>query len=70
MPLALVTIGQQCTVKSFTCSGEVRMRMVNMGIIPGRSIAIMNRINGALLVQFGQSRLMIDCCLANQIRVS
>lgn len=69
MPLALVGIGKQCIVKSFACSCDVRMRMVNMGLIPGRSIMVMNRINGSLLVQFGQSRLVIDCCLANQIKV-
>lgn len=70
MPLALVEIGQQCIVKSFTCSCDVRMRMVNMGFFPGCSIAVKNRINGTVLVQLGQSRLMIDGCLANQIRVS
>lgn len=70
MPLALVTIGTKCVVKSFDCSVAARMRMVNMGFIPGRSIAVMSRINGTLLVQLGQSRIMIDGCLANQIRVS
>lgn len=70
MPLALMRIGEQCTVKSLTCPCDVRMRMVNMGIVPGCSIAIMNRMNGNLVVKLGQSRLVIDCCLANQIKVS
>ena len=70
MPLALVNIGQQCILKSFACSCDIRMRMVNMGFVPGCSIAVMSRINGTLLVQVGQSRMMIDCCLANQIQVS
>jgi ferrous iron transport protein A len=70
MPLALVKIGEQCIVKNFTCSCDVRMRMVNMGFIPGRSIVVVNRVNGTVLVQLGQSRLMIDGCLATQIRVS
>lgn len=70
MPLALVKTGQKCIVKNFTCSCDVRMRMVNMGLIPGRCIEIMSRINGSLLVRIGQSRMMIDCCLANQIKVS
>lgn len=69
MPLATVDIGKKCIVKSFDCSLATRMRMVNMGFIPGRSIAVMSRINGSLVVQVGQSRLMIDGCLANQIRV-
>ena len=70
MPLALVKTGQKCIVKNFTCSCDVRMRMVNMGFIPGCSIEVMNRINGTLLVRVGQSRLMLDCCLATQIQVS
>lgn len=70
MPLATVAIGKKCIIKGFDCSLETRMRMVNMGFFPGCLIAVMNRINGSLLVQVGQSRLMIDGCLAQQIRVS
>ncbi|MBP2626654.1 MAG: FeoA family protein [Firmicutes bacterium] len=69
MPLALVEIGKKCIVKSFACSCDIRMRMVNMGLIPGRSVEVMNRMNGALLVRVGESRLMLDCCLATQIQV-
>ncbi len=70
MPLACAQIGQKCIIKGFACSCNVRMRMVNMGFIPGCSVEIMNRINGTLLVRVGQSRLMLDCCLATQIQVS
>ncbi|WP_378954179.1 ferrous iron transport protein A [Pelosinus sp. sgz500959] len=69
MPLALVGIGQKCIVKGFACSCEVRMRMVNMGFIPGSLVEVMSRVNGTLLVRVGQSRLMLDCCLATQIQV-
>jgi len=69
MPLALAGIGQKCIIKSFACSCDVRMRMVNMGFIPGRSVEIMSRMNGTLLVRVGDSRLMLDCCLATQIQV-
>lgn len=70
MPLALVEIGKQCIVKGFFCSCDARMRMVNMGFIPGRCIAVMSRMNGTIVVQLGTSRLVIDGCLANQIQVS
>lgn len=69
MPLALVGIGQTCTIKGFACSCHLRMRMVNMGFIPGRSVEVMSRMNGTLLVRVGESRLMLDCCLATQIHV-
>jgi len=69
MPLALVRIGQKCIIKSFACSCEMRMRMVNMGFIPGRSVEVMSRMNGTLLVRIGDSRLMLNCCLATQIQV-
>lgn len=69
MPLALVEIGQKCIVDSFACSCDMRMRMVNMGLIPGRSVEVMNRMNGTLLVRVGESRLVLDCCLATQIQV-
>jgi len=69
MPLALALIGQKCIVKSFACSCDMRMRMVNMGFIPGRAVEVMSRMNGALMVRIGESRLMLDCCLATQIQV-
>jgi len=69
MPLACAQIGQKCTIKGFACSCNVRMRMVNMGFIPGSCIEVMNRINGTLVVRVGQSRLILDCCLATQIQV-
>ena len=70
MPLASVKTGQQCIIKSFACSCDVRMRMINMGFFPGCLIKVMSRMDGTLLVKLGQSRIMIDGCLANQIRVS
>lgn len=69
MPLALAQIGEKCIIKSFACSSDVRMRMVNMGFFPGCLVEVMNRMNGTLLVRVGQSRLMLDCCLATQIQV-
>ena len=69
MPLALAAIGQKCIVKSFACSCDIRMRMVNRGFIPGCSVEVMNRMNGTLLVRVGESRLILDCCLATQIQV-
>lgn len=69
MPLALAGIGQKCIIKGFACSCDVRMRMVNMGFIPGCPIEVMSRVNGTLLVRVGESRLMLDSCLATQIQV-
>ena len=70
MPLAFVGVGQKCIIKGFACSSDVRMRMVNMGFIPGCLIEVINRINGTLLIKVGESRLMLDCCLAHQIQVN
>ena len=69
MPLALALIGQKCIVKSFACSCDMRMPMVNMGFIPGRSVEIMSRMSGTLLVRVGECRLILDRCLATQIQV-
>ena len=69
MPLTLVAIRQKRIIKSFACACDMRMRMVNMGFISGRSVEIMSRMSGTLLVRVGESRLMLDCCLATQIQV-
>jgi len=70
MQLALAEVGRKCIIKSFACSCDVRMRMMTMGFFPGCPVEIMGRMNGTLLVRIGQSRLMLNCCLANQIHVS
>lgn len=69
MRLALAEVGRKCMIKSFSCPCDVRMRMMNMGLIPGFPVEIMSRMNGTLLVRSGESRLMLDGCLANQIEV-
>jgi len=70
MPLAFAKVGQKCIIKNFSCSCDVRMRMINMGFIPGFPVEIMSNINGMLLVRIGASRLMLDYGLANQIHIS
>ena len=69
MTLALALIGKKCIIKDFACSCTMRMRMVNMGFVPGCAVEVMSRMNGTLLVRIGQSRLMLDGCLATQIQV-
>ena len=65
MPLALAQIGQKCIIKDFACSCDTRMRMVNMGFVPGCLVEVLSRVNGTLLVRVGQSRLMMDCRLVS-----
>ncbi|GMA97922.1 FeoA family protein [Pelosinus sp. IPA-1] len=69
MPLVFARIGQKCIIKDFACSCAMRMRMVNMGLVPGCSVEVMNSVNGTLLVKVGQSRIMLENCLAHQIHV-
>jgi ferrous iron transport protein A len=68
--LVLARIGQKCIIKKFSCSCEIRMRMVNMGLFPGCPIEILNCMNGTLLLKVGSSRVMLESCLAREIHVS
>ncbi|SFL79255.1 FeoA family protein [Pelosinus propionicus] len=70
MPLVFARIGQKCIIKDFSCSCEIRMRMVNMGLFPGCPIEILNSINGTLLLKVGSARVMLEKYLAHQIHVS
>jgi ferrous iron transport protein A len=70
MPLVLARIGQKCVIKNFSCSCDIRMRMVNMGLFPGCPIEILNSMNGTLLLKVGSARVMLESCLAREIHVS
>lgn len=70
MPLVFARIGQKCIIKGFSCSCEMRMRMVNMGLFPGCAVEILHSFNGTLLLKVGNARLMLENCLARQIRIS
>jgi len=45
------------------------MCMVDMGMIPGCSIEVLNRIHEAVVVKISQSEMRLESCLAHQIHV-
>jgi len=69
MRLATAEIGKKCMIKSLCCPCDMRVRMMNMGFVPGCPVELMSRINGTLLVKVGSTRMMLDCCLADQIQI-
>jgi ferrous iron transport protein A len=69
MPLTQVKVEQKVKVQSITgCSAE-RLRLVNLGIIPGCTLKVLQRYPATLSIGLQDSRLMIDAKMAEQIQV-
>lgn len=69
MPLVWANMGQQCKIESIALTPERRMRIVNMGLAPGCMVQVLNRCADKLIVKVGETRVVLECGLAQQIHV-
>lgn len=69
MPLSLVDMGEENTIKRVGGSAEVRSHLADMGFVPGGSVTVITTINGNLIVNVKDSRVAISKEMANKIMV-
>lgn len=67
--LAEVSIGSVIKVNAFNHESEIFLRLQAMGLRPGRTAKVLNRLGRNTLLKIGNSRLVISKDLANLIEV-
>ncbi len=69
MPLSMVHSGAAVKVLAINGSHDMQMRLVNLGILPGAMVQIINRDSSSLLLKIKSTRLMLHHSIAHQVQV-
>lgn len=69
MPLSMVNAGEPYTIKKIGGKEEVRRHLENLGFVVGGVVTVVSEINGSLIVNVKDSRVVIGKDMANKIMV-
>lgn len=69
MPLTMLSIGQQSTVKRVTGKDETRQFLASLGFVEGGEVSIINEIDGNFIVKVKDCRVALDRGMAARIMV-
>ena len=69
MPLTMVKIGEQNSIKKIGGKTETRQFLESLGFVPGAYITIITQISGNVIVNIKESRVAISREMASKIMV-
>lgn len=69
MPLALVNVGEESTIKKIGGSPEVKKHLENLGFVVGSSVTIITSLGGNVIVNVKDARVAISEEMARKIMV-
>ncbi|MCC8142207.1 MAG: ferrous iron transport protein A [Lachnospiraceae bacterium] len=69
VPLTMANAGEIVVIKKITGKDEIRQHLAEMGLVLEETIKIVNVVNGNLIIQVKDSRVALDCTMANRIMV-
>lgn len=69
IPLTLADKDKEQIIKKIGGTEEVRHHLANLGFAVGETVAVINSLNGNLILKIKESRIAIDENLARKIMV-
>ncbi|MEG1994656.1 MAG: FeoA family protein [Oscillospiraceae bacterium] len=69
MPLTMVNVGEQNTIRKITGKDEVRQHLAELGFVVGEKITVISVIGGNMIVSVKNSRIAVDKTMTNRIIV-
>ena len=69
MPLTLVGVGEQNTVKRVAGKPEVKKHLENLGFVVGSDVTVLNSIGENVIVKVKEARIAISAEMAQKIYV-
>jgi ferrous iron transport protein A len=69
MPLSMVSSGEAVKVQAINGPHAMQIRLVNLGILPGVSVRILNHDSSSLLLKIKNTRLMLHRSIASLVQV-
>ena len=69
MPLTMAKPGETVTIRKITGKDEVRQHLAELGFVVESDVTVISEISGNLIVQVKESRIALDCGMANRIMI-
>ena len=69
MPLSMIKIGEDASIKKVGGAKELRQHLENLGFVAGSHVTVISRIAGNLIVSVKDSRVAISREMASKIYV-
>lgn len=69
MPLTMASPGEEVKVVDIRNCGDVRRRLLDMGLVNGTAVRVISRSASSLLIGVNHTRIILDFGLAHRIVV-
>ena len=69
MPLTMANIGEPVVIRRITGRDQVRRHLAELGFVADRTVTVLNRLAGNLILQVKDSRVALDSTLASRIMI-
>ena len=69
MPLAMMNVNEQCTIKKIGGKAETRKFLEKLGFVVGGTVTVISDTGGNLIVNVKDSRIAIGKDMASKIMV-
>lgn len=69
MPLTMLGIGEQSSIKKIGGKEETRLFLGNLGFVVGSAVTVISKMSGNVIVDVKDSRVAISQEMANKIIV-
>ena len=69
MPLNLVDVGEESLIRRVSGNPEVKKHLEDLGLVPGGTVTVVNKLGGNIIVNVKESRVAISEEMARKIMV-
>lgn len=69
MPLSIAAIGEENCIERITGRDDVKNHLAKLGLVAGKSVSVVSRLNGNIILSVGEGRIALDKALACRILV-
>jgi ferrous iron transport protein A len=69
MPLTMLGVGEQSSIKKIGGKEETRLFLENLGFVVGSAVTVISKMSGNVIVDVKDSRVAISQEMANKIIV-
>ena len=69
MPITMANAGTVVTIKKITGKDEIRLHLAELGFVVDTAVTVVTQMGGSVILQVRDSRVALDCSMANRIYV-
>lgn len=70
MPLAMVSIGEKCKIKSLTGTEDIKKHLIDLGFVSGQDVLVLGDSAAGMILLVKGTKLALNRGLAQKILVA